>query len=431
MLELDLCLQPAEQLADASSKDEAAGLSVSLAQFLDKMKIFQKEYNMDTDKCAELFKQFDSDSSGNLEKDEVRQLAEHLGLAEQIREDSKFVGRMISEIEGTRENPEEVADEQEQDGQVNYQEFLSWFMVEGRSYLPRREYSIAGEMENLTREQLRALFDRLDDDNSSYINLAEAWAGAHATWPLLGRHSCEAAFRASDSNGTGEINFTDFQTLVHCLEYLNQKRHLLQEVRAQFAESGMDDDGLHIALTILGVHVNDMELTAYFFAALDAATSSEGGQQSNRLAVADFIPWLLGHEVCHRLLVNKREAWMHAELNKRAATNPHGSLYFEDVAGTVFSSRKVNAEVPDTRYGNVVQKVKSATSESAERKMYLEKGLTNALGRIDSLPTLTECVAPQIPRACARSAAGRRALGSYCRKISHVCVRVSSAGKSC
>jgi len=155
--------------------------SVSLTKFLDKLELFQKEQTSDTEKCAALFKEFDSDGSGFLEPDEVKQLAEHLGLAEKIAEDKSFVERMVREIETTRAGYSEdqagkdsgsssrdgnSGPEEESDGQVNYEEFLRWFLKIGRSYLPRREYIVEEEMEDLSREQLRELFDKLDADGS-------------------------------------------------------------------------------------------------------------------------------------------------------------------------------------------------------------------------------------------------------------------------
>ena len=108
------------------------------------------------------------------------------------------------------------------------------------------------------------------------INLEETWAGAHSTWPLLDFVNCETAFHAADEVGTGDgIDFSEFETLVQCLQYLNQKRHMVHEVTHQFHEHGMNDDDFHIGLNILGVHASDMEATAHFFAAIEIV-SSEG-----------------------------------------------------------------------------------------------------------------------------------------------------------
>lgn len=257
--------------------NQVVSLQFQLTQFLDKLELFQKQQTIDTEKCAELFKQFDSDNSGFLEKEEVKQLAEHLGLAEQIAKDDTFVQRMIEDIESTREKEDDGEQDseahQESDGKVSYEELLPWFLQIGRSYLPQREYIVAEDMENLSREQLRTLFEQLDADRSGCINFDEAWSGAHATWALLDKANCASAFDAADDDGSGEIDFSEFETLVHCLEYLNKKRHMLSEVETQFSEDGLNDDDFHISLNILGVHVSDFEATAHFFAATERYAS--------------------------------------------------------------------------------------------------------------------------------------------------------------
>ena len=48
--------------------------AVSCQQFLDKLKLFVAEYKSDECRCEELFKKFDTDGSGSLEREEVREM---------------------------------------------------------------------------------------------------------------------------------------------------------------------------------------------------------------------------------------------------------------------------------------------------------------------------------------------------------------------
>jgi len=62
----------------------------------------------------------------------------------------------------------------------------------------------------------------------------------------------------------------------------------------------------------------------------------------------------------------------------------------------------VSTTEADTQYGKSIEKMKTATAEAAERKMFLGLGLKDALGRIDSLPPLTDSLMQELAQACTK-----------------------------
>jgi Ca2+-binding EF-hand superfamily protein len=396
MSELDLHSHEDEQLVDDNHGDQDQHIpAISLARFLDKMELFQKEQIADTERCAALFKLFDNDNSGQLEEDEVKLMLEHLGLAELIADDSKFVVKMIQEIESTRalDDEQEGAEglEKERDGWVTYDEFLPWFMQTGRSYLPRHEYNVeVSNVFDLDRKQLRELFDRIDSDGSGSVDLIETYTTAHSVWPLLGREQCAIAFHAVDADGTGHIDFKEFETLVHCLAYLNKNRHTVRDCVEHLEV--VSEDEFQIACNLLHVQLNgDLEATACFWAEAESLASAGKllFRHPDRLTGGQFIEWVLRHEVCDRLQLDQRLAWMAAELSQHASANQQGKVFFEDLAETVHKSQGRSTAAADTRFGRSLLQMKTVLAESADRKHYLELGFEQALGRIDSLPNLT------------------------------------------
>jgi len=83
-------------------------------------------------------------------------------------------------------------------------------------------------------------------------------------------------------------------------------------------------------------------------------------------------------------------------------SNAQGAIFFEDLAGTIYSSLEVSTTEADTQYGKSIEKMKTATAEAAERKMFLGLGLKDALGRIDSLPPLTDSLMQELAQACTK-----------------------------
>eukprot|EP01048_Picozoa_sp_COSAG05_P040158 COSAG05_NODE_20412_length_279_cov_1.150000_1_plen_67_part_01 len=67
-------------------------------------------------------------------------------------------------------------------------------MDTGRSYLPRRVYPAEKDLEELSEEDRKALFNLIDDDRSGHCNVEEVHRGAVTIWPFLGDANTRMAF---------------------------------------------------------------------------------------------------------------------------------------------------------------------------------------------------------------------------------------------
>ena len=122
-----------------------------------------------------MFTQFDEDNSGFLDRSEVKQLLEHMGLRAKLEEDPSLLDKMIADIEDARASVEEEQAETEAeaeaepeaqaeaDGQVELEGLLPWFLATRRSYLPKPVYPVLEDLEEKTDEELMLLFIEIDE----------------------------------------------------------------------------------------------------------------------------------------------------------------------------------------------------------------------------------------------------------------------------
>ena len=147
-------------------------IHVSCGEFLDKLEIYQREREADVAKCKRLFAEFDADNSGYLDRSEVKQLAQHMGLSVHLQNPA-FLDQMISDIENARIKLGGATEEDdgETDGQVELAELLPWFLETGRSYLPKPVYpNVQPVSENPSQEELHELFVKIDADGSGQVH---------------------------------------------------------------------------------------------------------------------------------------------------------------------------------------------------------------------------------------------------------------------
>jgi len=57
------------------------------------------------------------------------------------------------------------------------------------------------ELDEPSEDQLRAIFDEMDEDNSGEVNLLEATQGTLAIWPYVNARLVANAFEAADADG--------------------------------------------------------------------------------------------------------------------------------------------------------------------------------------------------------------------------------------
>ena len=120
------------------------------------------------------------------------------------------------------------------DGKISFKELLPWFLNVGRSYLPAPHYPAIVELDEPSEEQLRALFEAMDEDNSGTVNLAEATEGTLTLWPFVDEQLVANAFEAADADRSDLLQFEEFDELVRCLQFLNRKRHEIAELMGHF-----------------------------------------------------------------------------------------------------------------------------------------------------------------------------------------------------
>ena len=73
-LEIEEIMHELDVFTQRENDDGEYEQAVSCQQFLDKLKLFVAEYKSDECRCEELFKKFDTDGSGSLEREEVREM---------------------------------------------------------------------------------------------------------------------------------------------------------------------------------------------------------------------------------------------------------------------------------------------------------------------------------------------------------------------
>lgn len=359
--------------------------------FLDKLKQFEAERIADTSKCEALFRQFDSDCSGSLDREEVKVLAGELGLAEQVQ-DPNFLAQLISDIEDARVDLDD--DNEQQDGTVSYDEFLPWFLANGRSFLPRPTYPTNDTMETPSNEELHGLFNKIDTDGSGGVSQTEAQEAVAMMFPYVGLRNTLIAYDAADADGSGVINMDEFVSLFLCLMFLNKRRHTIDEIFEQFDEPGLDDGNFWMASTLLQVDLTDIEATRYFtMLCLD--------YNVDKLSPDHFLSWLVRRECIGKLDADAQDEqvrqWQIAQLE--AVAGEYGDVYMEDLAevvvlGTRRRKALVNGNqesgVESSKHQSWKQRISKAARETIERTNLLRSGIQDCLERSESFPDLTD-----------------------------------------
>ena len=272
--------------------------TIEVSEFLDKLKEANNEREADRKRCQTLFAEADDDGSGFLDEAEMATVAAHMGLAEQVSNPefvqqvrfavtscllmvcslsawahsahtfhSRFVltlfGQMMLEIESLNKDADvDDIDQQEgygksSDGLISFQEFVRWFHEIGVSYLERPQYASKLNLEAPSAEELKALFEDIDDDGSGEVDLDECGDKLQQIWPYMDTRGFERAFNAADDDGSGSIEMPEFLQLVQYIVWLNEKRHSVTELEDAFRS----DDGA--GTTIL--HSCSLQRHACFF----------------------------------------------------------------------------------------------------------------------------------------------------------------------
>ena len=396
------------ELAHGSQEEGTAGSTdMTCWQFLDKLKQFKKEHQAYSDKCRRLFNEADGDSSEYLEPTEVLELAKKMGLAELLADPSSnlTLEKLIADIESSRASKEAarwlrpggtaVVDTAVPDGYVTFDELLPWFLNVGRSYLPPPIYSSVAELDEPSVEELEALFAGMDHDGSGEIEKAEAIDGTLLIYPYVDIHLVEKAFEAADDDGSGRLQFDEFDELLRCLQFLNKRRHEISELIENFESSGVGQLEFYMCLVALGMQTSDSEATDIF-----DVECVRLGVLDGVLTVHQFILWVCRKECIDKSTAITEEAAIVAKAQEEleSCMTDFGDIYFEDLAKVVFTQakRKPNAG-SDDKPGHAMatttssmSKWRHAAKEASVRLTTLTDGIQLALERHEAFPALKQ-----------------------------------------
>ena len=360
---------------------------LSSRHFLDMLIQFEKEREVYTGKCRKLFDEVDADSSGHLDRNEVKVLAEKMGLGEQLANPPSrlTVDGLIADIEGTRRSNGDV-EEEEGDGKVTYEELLPWFVTEGRSYLPPPVYPAVHELDEPTEAQLRELFESIDTDGSGEVNEEEVKEGTLARWPYVDSKLVSQAFEAADEDGSGHIAFHEFDELIRCLQFLNRQRHALEEAMTSFLHGGVGEDEFYVGLAGVGVVLTDSLASQYFKHECERLDVT-------KLTWSQFLTWVCRHECIDKsdLAAQQEEAAAErAQEDLEGRMTGFGDLYFDDLAHVVFTSHR--GGYSREKQEEKVNKLKASSVEAIERVNALRAAINKAISQHDSFPQLPDQV---------------------------------------
>lgn len=370
------------------------GKALTISTFLDKLKQFETERAAAIAKCATLFAKYDEDNSGVLEPKELALLAGEMGFEEQVK-DPAFLSDLIADIEKDQQElgqDQSQEDEEAGDGYVSYDELLPWFLYKGRAYLPRPSYPAIEAMENLSKEELRRLFEKIDDDHSGTINEQETLQAVTQLYPYLGIRNATIAFHAADRDAGGMIDLEEFANLFRCLVFLNKYRHDIDNIIAQCDATRIDEDSFYMACIMLSIELGDNEASRCF----RLACRSHGLSVGDGLEVDQFLAWAVRRVCIDALSSSAREEmynqWMAGELDEVAGE--YGDIFFEDLATVIVKSLR-EAYIGEQRAAKGLKyrfkkRVIKAAQEFAERFDLLTVAVQRTSDRTGTFPDMGE-----------------------------------------
>jgi Ca2+-binding EF-hand superfamily protein len=209
---------------------------------MDKLKQFARERFERSTKCRELFDEIDADGSGELDSAEMRLLIHRMGLEEQL-ENPDSLAELLAEIDGGTISPKASPNAasarnaaSSNDGKINREELLSWYLTKGVFYLERQNFQ-SMDLEVPSMRARRELFKQMDEDGSGELTVIEVTQAARQIWPHVAEEDVIRGLSVADEDSSGLIAEFEFKQMIGFVLYFNTKRHAIAELRDHLTQA--------------------------------------------------------------------------------------------------------------------------------------------------------------------------------------------------
>ena len=180
-----------------------------------------QEENADLERARRIFEGIDLDRSGELDRNEIRELGVQLGA------------------EMTDEELQSAMNEMDADGngEVDLAEFLAWWKSARSSESTWARMIARRERQEKEREWLRALFDHIDADGGGTLDLQEIGVMTSDLGLSLTTVELSAAMEQMDRDNNGDVDFEEF--FIWYMEASNSGNRLATEIQRGLQRSEM------------------------------------------------------------------------------------------------------------------------------------------------------------------------------------------------
>ena len=272
----------------------------------------------------------------------------------------------------------EPAVEEESDGQISCDEFISWYLATGKYYLKKPSFK-SKTVSKPTREEREALFLEIDMDGSGELDLEEVQSAVSHLWPDMNAKHTQRAFETADEvgicslpllatcylllaaccslfaicyllnvmhqrqDGGGLVSLEEFKKLLGFILWFNDKRHQIEELEDNFGDE-IDGDKFYFACSTLGEPMSDAAAhEAFERLCTQTGVSVEEGVPFNK-----FLGWLARRHYVDEEPDPNAEPEEKVELLDDAdevnqvlaeQTGDYGDVHFQDLAD-VMEQRK-------------------------------------------------------------------------------------------
>lgn len=176
---------------------------------------------------------------------------------------------------------------------------------------------------------------------------------------------------------------------MRCLLFLNEQRHVIDDVNEKFLEGGVGEGEFYVGLTCLGVIVTDRQAALYF-----GEECVRLGKE--RLTAEEFVVCVCRHECISSFEdqweQRERSLAEEAKLDLEERMTDYGDVFFEDIAAVMFTSVRKQKAKDESR--GVVSRHKRQVmmlgKEVALRCDVLRAGFRHALEHHESFPEIPE-----------------------------------------